>query len=413
LLSGEVAADVLVSVRSPGVVERLAARLDARIVDQIDDRLFALALGDAGRSWKAVAWLNRQPGVLDAEVNAIITTAGVVPNDPSYPAQWSLNQASDIDINAPEAWAIAQGLPSTIVAVVDSGIDFNHPDLQTQIWINPGEVPGNGVDDDLNGYVDDVRGWNFVSGSAVPQDDNGHGTHVSGIIAAAGDNGLGITGVNPAARIMPLKFIDRWGSGSVLQAVQAIRYATNMGARVINASWGTPSRVKALSDVIAWAGSRGVVVVSAAGNSHVNNAARRSYPAMDRYANTLSVAATDASGRLASFSNFGVTSVDLAAPGDLILSTVVGGGYQSWSGTSMAAPHVSGVVSMLLAKHPEYTATQLVQRIKVTIRPIPGLANKVITGGMLDAARAVDDRAAFSWSPRTAAVRGRIRAVRP
>jgi subtilisin family serine protease len=336
-----------------------------------------------------VARLRTDPRVRYAEADGPLRTAGVLPNDPSLPGQWGLNNPNNVDIDAPQAWDVTTGSSATIVAVLDTGIDLDHPDLASKVWVNPGEIPGNGFDDDQNGLVDDVNGWNFVSETNDVQDDNGHGTHVSGILGAAGNNGIGGVGVDREARIMPLKVLDSQGEGTSGAVVQAIYYAVQYGADVINASWGGASYSRAVADMILDAGNHGVVFVTAAGNESVNNGVVRSYPASYRFANVLSVAAIDATGRLASFSNFGRKAVDLAGPGVGILSTAPGGVYDVRSGTSMATPFVSGVVALLAGLHPEYSAAQLVQRVLTTTKPLSGKASRTVTGGLVDAAAAL------------------------
>ncbi len=310
--------------------------------------------------------------------------AAFVPNDPMVGQLWGLDSARNVDIDAPEAWSITTGNPATIVAVLDTGIDLGHPELAGHVWTNPGEVAANGVDGD--GYVDDIHGWNFVSDTNDVQDDNGHGSHVSGTIAATGNDGAGVVGVDWDATILPLKILAADGAGGIEAAIAAIGYAVREGARVINASWTLDSLSQPLVDAIRDAGSHGVVFVNAAGNGGANN--DRTPAGRARPSNQITVAAIDPAGRLAAFSNYGRRSVDLAAPGVAILSTVPGG-YASYSGTSMATPHVSGVVALLAGLHPEYTADQLVARILATTKPLGSLKNKTKTGGMVDAAFAL------------------------
>jgi subtilisin family serine protease len=400
--------ELIVAFHRPSQAQAILEHIGGKLVDELGPGTWSVDLTGNRGAVAAARWLNRRPQIDYAELNLKFQTEAI-PNDPFFSTQWSLHQANDVDINLPEAWSITTGSATTLIAVIDSGIDYNHPDLASHIYVNPREVASNGRDDDGNGYIDDTRGWNFVDRNANATDDNGHGTHVAGIVAATTNNAVGMAGVNQQAQILPLKFIDRWGAGSIGDAVAAIRYAVHQGARVLNASWATPTRSRALNEVIAWAGSRGAVFVTAAGNEGVNNALVRSYPAMDRHSNTLSVAAIEPSGRLAPWSNFGATTVDLAAPGASVLSTTPGGGHASWSGSSMAAPHVAGVVSLILARHPEYSASQLVARVRTTVKPLATLRNRVITGGMVDAARAVDDAAPLTWRPRPAAARARPR----
>ncbi|MEJ7637744.1 MAG: S8 family peptidase [Singulisphaera sp.] len=312
------------------------------------------------------------------------------PRRSSRTTRWSASsgagQRQGRGYRRPEAWSVTTGSPATIVAVLDTGIDLGHPELAGRVWTNPGEVAANGVDDDGNGYVDDIHGWNFAAGTNDVQDDNGHGSHVSGTIAASGNDGAGVVGVAWNATILPLKILVADGGGEVEAAIAAIDYAVQAGARVINASWTLDSLSRPLVDAIRAAGVHGVVFVDAAGNEGANN--DRIPTNRARPSNQITVAAIDAAGRLAGFSNYGKRSVDLAAPGVGIWSTVPGG-YDTYSGTSMAAPHVSGVVALLSGLHPEYTAEQLVARVLGTTKSLGSLTKKTRTGGMVDAAFAL------------------------
>lgn len=350
-----------------------------------------LILLDAGvNPAGAIRSLNANPAVVYAEADATIHASAVPvsPNDPGFGQLWGLNNANNVDINAPEAWGITTGNAATIVAVIDSGIDLSSPDFAGKLWTNP-------VNDAAQGYPNDIHGWNFLGGNNDVQDDDsqGHGSHVSGIIAAAGNNGYGVVGVDWNAQIMPLKFLDHQGNGSTDAAVSAIYYAVNHGARVINASWGGVAYSRALNDAIAFANLHNVVFVTASGNDGTNNDSLPDYPASFRQPNELSVAAIDRSGALPGFSNYGATTVDLAAPGVDILSdaplTVNAFGVQVLSGTSMATAYVSGVAALLAGAAPNLSAAQIVQRIDATVKPLPSLVGKTITGGMVDAGAAL------------------------
>ncbi|PKL61210.1 MAG: hypothetical protein CVV31_12595 [Methanomicrobiales archaeon HGW-Methanomicrobiales-2] len=256
--------------------------------------------------------------------------AGRIPNDPEFGKLWGLHNTgqtingrtgtTDADIDAPEAWSITTGSRDVIVAVIDSGVMYTHPDLAANIWTNPGEVPDNGFDDDNNGYIDDVYGWDFYDADNDPGDFNGHGTHCAGTIAAAGNNSLGVAGVMWDAKIMPLRFLGPDGRGDTAGAVLAIRYATEMGADVISCSWGGGGYSQTLADAIA---ETPALVVCAAGNEALNNDLNPHYPSSYASENILAVAASTNTEQLASFSHFGATSVDVAAPGEYILSTCV------------------------------------------------------------------------------------------
>ena len=347
-----------------------------------------------------LGWAARTQGVAYVEPDFVISPTAL-PNDPSFSTLWGLNNVgqsggvADVDIDAPEAWNTTTGSRSVVVAVIDTGIDYNHPDLASNIWRNPGEIAGDGIDNDRNGYVDDVRGWDFANNDADPFDDEGHGTHVAGTIGAVGNNGVGVVGVSWNVSLMALKFLGADGSGSTSGAVAAINYATRMrqsfGVNVVatNNSWGGGGFSSALRDAIAAGGSAGVLCVAAAGNESANNDATPSYPANYAGDAVISVAATDSSNRLATFSNYGVTTVDVAAPGVGIYSTVPGNGYASYSGTSMATPHVTGTVALLAAANPQATAAQIRTAILSTAVPLPALAGKVATGGLVNAAAAL------------------------
>ena len=248
--------------------------------------------------------------------------ATAIPNDSFFSNLWGLNNAGDTDIDGPEAWDITQGNSNVVVAVLDSGVDYNHPDLFNNMWTNSGEIAGNGLDDDGNGKIDDVRGWDFVDNDNDPMDSDDHGTHVAGTAAAVGNNTIGIAGVSWTAQIMPLRFLDAFGSGTVADGIEAIDYAIDKGADIINASYGSYGFSAAERDAISRARTAGILFVAAAGNDSWNNdSLTKHYPSSYDLDNIIAVAATDQNDNLASFSNFGVTSVDVAAPGTNIFSS--------------------------------------------------------------------------------------------
>lgn len=260
-----------------------------------------------------------------------------------------------------EAWRRTEGSREIVVAVVDTGVDFNHPDLKNNIWFNAAEKFGrSGIDDDANGFVDDVYGWDFANNRPNAMDDNNHGTHCAGIIGAE-HNGVGTIGVSPKVRIMPIKFLNAQGSGDLYAAIHSIRYATRMGARIISNSWGGGGYSILLSEAIAEAVGKGVVVVAAAGNSSSDNDAMPTYPA--NYPGVVSVASSDQGDDLSSFSNYGTESVMVAAPGSQILSTIPGSKMAAYSGTSMAAPQVTGALALALSIKPQATAQELKEKL--------------------------------------------------
>ena len=337
----------------------------------------------------AVAQLERMPGVVYAEPDRVIR-ADFTPNDPGLPQQWGLDQKSDVDIDAKAAWNTTTGDPGLAVAVIDSGVQLNHPDLVGNIWTNPGEIAGNGIDDDDDGYVDDVHGWDFVDDDNQPNDQFGHGTHVAGTVAATGNNGIGVAGVAYSSRIMPLRILDDTGQGFVSDAIRAIDYASRHGVRISNNSWGYSGGIsQPLYDAIKAAGVGGQLVVVSAGNASTDIDLIPEYPAAYDLPNIVTVAASNDRDQLAVFSNSGAASVDIAAPGDHVLSTYTGSGYAFASGTSMAAPHVAGVAALLLAAHPGWTVAEVRDRILDTVRPVKRLEGAVASGGMLNAAAAL------------------------
>ncbi len=356
----------------------------------------------------ALARLRGNSQVLYAEPNYIVTAAAT-PNDPRFAELYGLDNngqtggTPDADIDAPEAWDSQTGT-DVVVAVIDTGLDYNHEDIAGNVWSNPGEIPNNGIDDDNNGYIDDTRGWDFVNGDNDPFDDNDHGTHVSGTIAAVGNNGIGVAGVNWSARIMPLKFLSARGSGSTADAISALDYAVMMGARISNNSWGGGAFSQALFDSIAAAQTAGHLFVAAAGNSSVNTDTSPSYPASYDLDNIVSVAATDDNDALASFSNFGALSVDLGAPGVSILSTTPANTYSSFSGTSMASPHVAGVAALVLAADPSLDLVGLKAVLMDSVDAISALAGITVTGGRLNAANAVAGLVRVVVTPATATI---------
>lgn len=313
----------------------------------------------------------------------LIYTIDKVSNDPRQAELWGMQA-----IRASEAWEITTGSQDVVVAVTDTGIDYNHPDLIDNMWRNHGEVPNNGRDDDFNGYVDDYYGWNGYGNNGHPLDDNDHGTHVAGTIGAVGDNNAGVVGVNWRVKLMALKFLGSDGSGSLSDAVKVINYAIFMKQRgvnivAINASWGGGGYSRTLEDAVDRATAAGILFVAAAGN---DSTSQIEYPG--GYSNALAVAAVEMDGRtLASFSNYG-SWVDVAAPGRSILSTVRGNRYASFSGTSMATPHVAGLAGLLASVAP-MSVQQTRQAIEGHVRVIPGLQGRVATGGLIDVAASV------------------------
>lgn len=333
--------------------------------------------------------------------------AATTGNDPFYTKQWGM-----VDNGLENALKINTA-QKIIVAVIDTGVDYTHEDILPNIWRNLKEIPNNGIDDDKNGYIDDIVGWDFLANDNLPYDlassdigeimkgaNPGHGTHCAGNIGARGNNGLGISGMNPNAQIMGLRFIGDAG-GTTAGAIQAIRYAVDNGAKVLSNSWGSegedPAEAtdnKALQDAIQYAMDKNVLFIAAAANSGKDNDndPKKAFPASYPHDNIISVAAIDSANGLASFSNYGATSVDIGAPGVKIFSTVPGNKYSdtvielldaNWDGTSMACPHVAGAAALYWSVHPEKTWQQVKAAILSSAKPISSLKGKTLTGAKL------------------------------
>ncbi len=337
----------------------------------------------------AIPPLDAIRGIASAEADyAIGLTA--TPNDPSYGSLWGMNNTgqtggtADADIDAAEAWDTARGTGQHVVAIIDTGVDYTHPDLAANMWRNPGETVGDGVDNDANGLVDDIYGADYANNDADPMDDNNHGTHCAGTIGGVGNNGVGVTGVAWTTRIMALKFLTASGSGSTSNAIKCIDYAVSKGASVLSNSWGGGGFSQALQDAITRAQDAGAIFVAAAGNSGVNTDTTANYPSNYAGTNVVSVAATDHKDALASFSNYGLNTVDLGAPGVSIYSTTRNNTYSTFSGTSMATPHVSGALAVFWDANPTLTAQQVIQRLLSSVDQIASLAGKTVSGGRLN-----------------------------
>ncbi len=336
--------------------------------------------------------------------------------DPKIGEQWGMK-----DIGVPDAWKVSTGNPEMIVAVIDTGVDYTHEDLLPNLWRNPKEIPDNGIDDDHNGFIDDVIGWDFVSNDNKPYDlsvdpiellngggNPGHGTHCAGTIAAKAGNGLGIAGIAPNVKIMSIRFISEKGEGVTSDAIKAIRYAVDNGAKVTSNSWGSegedPAEAKdnqALRDTIKYAEDHGVLFIAAAGNGHQgvgydnDSDPKPGYPASYAHSNIISVAALDIDNKLGAFSNWGQKTVHIGAPGVNVFSTTVlnnysnkvldvGGFEVTWDGTSMAAPHVAGAAALYWSANPNKTFLQVKEAILGSAKKIPALSSKAVSEGKLD-----------------------------
>ena len=347
--------------------------------------------------------LSNDPDVEYIEPNFMLSKIPTVPGDGTAGAQQQTYSEGEVQALASTSYsqnyAPVQVLQSwsaqspydvnkvPIVAIVDTGVDLNHAVFtQSQaIWSNPSEIPGNGIDDDFNGYVDDVSGWNFNANTNSPQDDEGHGTHVAGIVVGTGLNIFSAPRDQSRIQIMPLKFLDSSGSGRTSDAIRAIYYAVDNGAKVINCSWGGGSYSRALLDAMTYAYEKQVVIVTAAGNSATNNDSTPMYPADYDFPSNIAVAASTDSDNLASFSNYGASTVPVAAPGYYIYSSYPGNSYTLMSGTSMAAPFVAGIAAYAWREAPQLTGYQVKQLVMASVNTKASLANKVSTQGRVNA----------------------------
>jgi subtilisin family serine protease/subtilisin-like proprotein convertase family protein len=458
--------DVLVDFRPGATPQALSGTTLGQALDLVNG-LYEVQLSPGTTVNQALAAYQVDPAVLsvspDYYLSATGTASPVVPNDPSFSQQWDLHNTGQnggtpgADVHAEQAWSVTTGSSNVTVAVMDSGIDYNQPDLYRNVWINQAEIPnfwytkssptsgydkivyksqiktatpgqitfadlnnsvnkglvwdnnGDGVIDagdllrpfsqggwDNNGndtrdgdtaHPDDFFGWNFVTNT--PFDDNGHGSHVSGTIAATGNNGIGVAGIDWNAQIMPVKFIAANGTGAISDFVSGLNYAVQHGAKISNNSWEGAPNLPYLQDAIANARNHGQIFVAAAGNTGGNSDNSPVYPADFPLDNIVSVAATDNRDQLASFSAYGAHSVDLGAPGVGILSTTPNKTYSVYSGTSMAAPHVTGALALVWGLHPSWTYTQVINQVLSTVDKVPSLTGKSVTGGVLDVAAAV------------------------
>ena len=398
--------------------DRIAARngADVSFERALGLRGTQLVSAEPGQSVSAAqAELERSADVVYAEPN-FIREAQAVPNDPGFSNLYGLHNTGqavagvsgtpDADIDALEAWDLTTGSPNVVVAVVDSGVDIAHPDLSSSIWTNPGESGGgresNGIDDDANGLVDDFRGWDWVADDNLPADENDHGTHVSGTVTASGNNATGVTGVSWNSRVMPLRVLDAAGSGTVADLVSAYRYAGAKGAPILNASLGGSGFSRAELDAINAAPN--TLFVVAAGNGgddgvgdNVDTAPE--YPCAYAAANIVCVAASDQNDGLAGFSNFGFNSVDLAAPGVRTLSTVPGGRYQYFSGTSMATPHAAGAAALIWSLEPGASVAGVKSALLGGTDAKSAFTLKTATGGRLNADRSLRVAAGSAGAP--------------
>ena len=413
----EYADDSIIVVYKENVskVEKTRARMSvgARISDanrdEIDDHLKTVLNGRIaklslrGKSVKdAIEILSRNPAIKVVEPNYLYRAA-VEPNDPDFGDLWGLNNTgqsggtADVDIDAPEAWNITTGDSDIVIGVIDSGVDYEHEDLAANMWVNPGEIAGNGIDDDGNGYIDDIYGINPAYGTTDPMDDDGHGTHVAGTIGAVGDNGIGVVGVNHSVSIAGCKFLSSSGTGSTADAIACIDYFTDLklnrgiNVKATNNSWGGGGYSQSLEMAIEAAGDAGILFAAAAGNAGIDNDLNNSYPSnYETSTNSLIAVASINRNDGDSGYSYGDESVDLAAPGTAILSTLPGDNYGAYSGTSMATPHVTGAAALVWAINPDLSPSEMKELLMSTGEDSLWADGRTVSGKRLNVLNALE-----------------------
>ncbi|MBT3982162.1 MAG: S8 family serine peptidase [Bacteriovoracaceae bacterium] len=353
------------------------------------------------RESKTLELIRKDPSILLVEPNYIYRSFTAA--DPAYRNMWGLKNTGrntgswfggtkGMDINAEKAWTLSKGSDNVVIAIIDTGLDYKHPDLARNVWVNSAEASGTaGVDDDGNGLIDDIHGYDFINDDGDPDDDQGHGTHCAGVIGAIHDNGIGGKGVMDRVKIMPLKFLSSAGFGTLEAAIKAVDYATKMGATLTSNSWGGGEKSDLLFESIKRAQAADILFIAASGNAKNDNDKWGTFPASYKLDNIITVAAYDGYGKRAGFSNYGKTSVHVSAPGVKILSTFKGGRYKKLSGTSMATPHVSGAIGLLLSLYPHLTAAQVKKRVIATSKEVVKLKDVSESGGRMDAYRLLTD----------------------
>lgn len=398
---------LLITLRGEDGVTRLNQILDkgaTRVqVESLNEETVLLTFPEGSDLEEEAEKLGEQREVESVEANVIYQLDERVPNDPLFSKLWGLQNKGQqrgligADIGASAAWALGQGSRKVLIGVIDSGIDYTHPDLANNIWQNPGEKgldaagqdkSKNGIDDDENGYVDDWRGWDFEQNDNDPMDTHSHGTHVAGTLGAVGNNGIGIAGVSWRVSMVPIKVFGEDGRSNTAVIIKGLDYATKLGVLATNNSWGGTSTSEALLAAIKRAQLKGSLFVSAAGNDGLDNDVSPHYPSNYNLPNMISVAASNRHDQLASFSSFGANSVLVAAPGESIYSTMPQNSYGLKSGASMATPHVTGLLALLAVRYPNRTPDQLRTMLLEAASPVPRLRSKV-KYGRLDAEAAL------------------------
>lgn len=372
--------------------------IPSSIYKSFDGDLVRIKLPAGITTAEAIAAMKQDDRVAYAESNDIQEfsdqDSAEVPND-LHEKLWGFRNTGQTggtagaDASIVDAWKVTKGDGSEngpLIAIIDSGADLDHPDLVGNLFVNPGEIPGDGIDNDNNGVVDDVHGYHAADDHGTPDDQVGHGTHVAGTIAAVGNNGEGVTGVNQQARIMPVR-IDSGGRITTDGVIRGLMYATKMGADITNNSWGSGRLNEAIQDAFMAAPA---LHIAAAGNNSTNTDDRPYYPMGFDMPNMIAVGATDHNDRKAGFSNYGATTVDVTAPGKDIYSTQNGGGYRLMSGTSMASPFVTGVAGLIASEYPDATPTQIKERLIYGSDPVEALQGKSVSNGRVNAANALE-----------------------
>ncbi|MBF0442899.1 MAG: S8 family serine peptidase, partial [Oligoflexales bacterium] len=328
------------------------------------------------------------------------------PDDPDFGKLYNMQNTGQTggtpgaDIKAVPAWELSRGSKNVLVGIIDTGILYTHPDLSANYWENPGETGldasgndkrTNGIDDDSNGYIDDYRGWDFINNDNDPIDDHGHGSHCAGVIGAKGNNGIGIAGINWDVSLVALKVFNASGSTTTDALVSAIEYSNALGVNLTSNSWGGGQFSQVIHDAIKQASDKGILFIAASGNDGRDADTYIHYPSGYEMENIISVAATDHNDKLADYSNFGVKTVDVAAPGSDIYSTVLNDAYETMSGTSMATPHVAGLAALIKAKYPNATYIDIKNRILNNVDIISDLQGRILTGGRINAYASLED----------------------
>ncbi len=376
--------------------------------DEVDDNFTSLFSGRlakfkvSGMSTKeAIERLKSHQAIEYVEPDYRVSIASA-PNDPRFDELWGLNNegqtggTADADIDAVEAWTISTGSRDVVVGVIDTGIDYSHSDLASNMWVNTSEIAGDGIDNDGNGFIDDIHGINAITNSGDPMDDEGHGTHVSGTIGASGNNSVGVVGVNHEVSLVGCKFLDAAGNGSTSDAIKCIDYMVGLknsgvNIRVLNNSWGGGGYSQALADAIESSEAAELLFVAAAGNDTIDNDVNPHYPSNYENASVLSVASTNQTDDISWFSHWGLTRVDMGAPGTAILSTTPGESYASYSGTSMATPHVAGAAALVLSINPELSTQELKDLLMSSGDANAALQGKTVAGTRLNVNQALID----------------------